>query len=58
MIIENQFLTIILLIGVLILILPSFLKKNSNIKFLLNNLFIWLIIILILIIIMYFFNII
>ena len=50
----DQILPIIYLIGVLILILPSFLQSNSKLKQLLTNLSIWVIIVLIVTTISYF----
>ena len=48
--------SIIFLIGVLILVLPGFLNKNSQFKTFLQNISIWVIIIFILFIVMYFFG--
>lgn len=53
---EFKLISIIYLIGVAILVLPSFIKTNSNIKIILKNLSKWIIIILMLITIMYIFN--
>jgi len=53
---ELRLISLIYLIGVLILVLPSFLKTNSNIKIFLKNLSKWVIIILILITALYIFN--
>ena len=50
----DQIISIIYLIGVLILVLPSFLHSNSNLKQLLDNLSIWVIIVLIVTTISYF----
>ena len=50
----DQIIPIIYLIGVLILVLPSFLHSNSKLKQLLANLSIWVIIVLILTTISYF----
>ena len=53
---EFKLISLIYLIGVAILVLPSFIKTNSNIKIILKNLSKWIIIILMLITIMYIFN--
>jgi len=53
---EFKLISLIYLIGVAILVLPSFIKTNSNIKIILKNLSKWIIIILLLITIMYIFN--
>ena len=50
-----EIISIVYLIGVLILILPNFLNKNSQFKTFLKNISIWVIIILILFSILYFF---
>ena len=50
----NKFVSIVYLIGVFILILPSFIRKNTNLKIILQNLSIWCAIILVLITIMVF----
>ena len=50
----DQIIPIIYLIGVLILVLPSFLQSNSKLKQLLANLSIWVIIVLIVTTISYF----
>ena len=50
----NKFVSIVYLIGVFILILPSFIRKNTNLKIILQNLSIWCGIILVLITIMVF----
>jgi len=51
-----EFVSVIYLIGVLILILPSFINKNSQIKIFLRNISYWIIIILILFSFIYFFK--
>jgi len=51
----DQAIPIIYLIGVLILVLPSFLHSNSKLKQFLANLSIWVIIVLIVTTISYFF---
>ena len=50
-----EIISLIYLIGVLILILPGFLNKNSQFKTFLKNISIWVIISLILFSILYFF---
>ena len=50
----DQIIPIIYMIGVLILVLPSFLHSNSKLKQLLANLSIWVIIVLIVTTISYF----
>ena len=50
----DQIIPIIYMIGVLILVLPSFLQTNSKLKQLLTNLSIWVIIVLIVTTISYF----
>jgi len=50
----DQIIPIIYLVGVLILVLPSFLHSNSKLKQLLANLSIWVIIVLIVTTISYF----
>jgi len=50
----DQIIPIIYLIGVLILVLPSFLHSNSKLKQFLTNLSIWVIIVLIVTTISYF----
>ena len=50
----DQIISIIYLVGVLILVLPSFLQSNSKSKQLLANLSIWVIIVLIVTTISYF----
>ena len=52
---NDQIAPIIYLIGVLILVLPSFLQSNSKLKQLLTNLSIWAIIVLIVTTVAYFF---
>jgi len=50
----DQIISVIYLIGVLILVLPSFLHSNSKLKQFLANLSIWIIIVLIVTTISYF----
>jgi len=45
---------VIALIGVLVLVLPSFIQTNYNFKILLKNLSIWIIVIAIILIFIYF----
>ena len=45
---------IIALIGVLVLVLPEFIRTNYNIKILIKNLSIWIIVILMILIFIYF----
>jgi hypothetical protein len=42
----NKLIPIIYLVGVLLLVLPSFIKTNKNLKILITNISIWLAIIL------------
>ena len=50
----DQIMSVIFLIAVLTLILPSFLSANNKLKEFLRNLSIWAIIILVIIVIIYF----
>ena len=50
----DQIMSVIFLIAVLALILPSFLSTNNKLKKILKNLSIWAIIILVIIVIIYF----
>jgi len=50
----EQIVPVIALILVLILVLPSFLSSNSNLKIFLKNISIWTIIVLVVIITLYF----
>jgi len=50
----DQIIPIVYMIGVLILVLPSFLQSNSKLKQLLANLSIWVIIIMVVTTISYF----
>ena len=52
----NQIMSVIFLVAVLILILPTFLSTNNKLKEFLKNLSIWAIITLVIIVIMYFIN--
>jgi len=49
----DQMMSVIFLIAVLILILPSFLSTNSKMKQFLSNLSIWTIIVLMIVVIIY-----
>jgi len=51
----DKIVPLIYMIGVLILVLPSFLQSNSKLKQLLSNLSIWIIIVLVVTTISYFF---
>ena len=50
----EQIIPAIFLIAVLILVLPAFLKTNSQLKQFLTNLFIWAIIVIVVMIVLYF----
>ena len=52
----DQLLPVVYMIGVLLLILPTFLQSNSQLKQLLTNLTIWIIIILIILTFIYIFK--
>ena len=52
--INNKIIPIIYMLGVLLLVLPGFLNKNSKIKTLFQNFGIWFAIILLLLSLMYF----
>jgi hypothetical protein len=56
--INNKIIPIIYMLGVLLLVLPGFLNKNSKIKTLFQNFGIWFAIILLLLSFMYFIEII
>lgn len=47
---------LIYILGILVLVLPSFLKSNSKLKDVIKNLTVWLIIIMIIMTIIYFFD--
>jgi len=49
----DKLLSVIFMIGVLLLVLPSFLESNSQLKQFLKNLTIWIIIILTILLIVY-----
>ena len=52
--INNKIIPIIYMLGVLLLVFPSFLNKNSKIKTMFQNFSIWVAIILLLFALMYF----
>jgi hypothetical protein len=52
----DKLLSIIFMVGVLLLVLPGFLKSNSQLKQFLKNLTIWIIIIFILLTIVFIFK--
>ena len=49
----DKLLSVIFMIGVLILVLPSFLKSNSQLKQFLKNLSIWIIVVFIIFMLIY-----
>ena len=51
----EKLLSVIFMVGVLLLVLPGFLKSNSRLKQFLKNLSIWVIVVLIILIIVYIF---
>ncbi len=51
----DKLLSVIFMVGVLLLVLPSFFKSNSQLKQFLKNLTTWIIIILTTLLIIYFF---
>jgi len=52
----DQLLPVVYMIGVLLLILPTFLQSNSKLKQFLTNLTIWIIIVLMILTIIYIFK--
>ena len=52
----DQLLPIVYMIGVLLLILPTFLRSNSKLKQFLTNFTIWIIVVLIILTIIYIFK--
>ena len=56
--INNKIISIIYMLGVLLLVFPGFLNKNSKIKTMFQNFGIWVAIILLLLALMYFIGII
>jgi hypothetical protein len=53
---SDQLLSVVYMIGVLLLVLPSFLQSNSKLKQFLTNLSIWIIVTLIILTLVYFFK--
>jgi len=53
---SDQLLPVVYMIGVLLLVLPSFLQSNSKLKQFLTNLSIWIIIVLIILTYVYIFK--
>ena len=53
----DQLLPVVYMIGVLLLVIPTFLQSNSKLKQLLNNLTIWIIIVLVVLAYIYIFKI-
>jgi hypothetical protein len=53
---SDQLLPVVYMIGVLLLVLPSFLQSNSKLKQFLTNLSIWIIIVLIILTFVYIFK--
>jgi len=52
----DKLLSVIFMVGVLLLVLPGFLKSNSQLKQFFKNLTIWIIVILTILLIIYFFE--
>ncbi len=52
----DQLLPVVYMIGVLLLVLPSFLQSNSKLKQFLTNLSIWIIVVLIILTFVYIFK--
>ena len=52
----DKLLSVILMVGVLLLVLPGFLQSNSQLKQFLKNLSIWIVVVLIIIITLYTFK--
>jgi len=52
---SDQLLSVVYMVGVLLLVLPSFLQSNSKLKQFLTNLSIWIIITLIILTLFYFY---
>ena len=52
----DQLLSIIIMVGVLILVIPGFLKSNSQLKQFLKNLTIWIVVTLIILTIIHIFK--
>ena len=52
----DQLIPVVYMIGVLLLVLPTFLQSNSKLKQLLTNLTIWIIVVLIILTLIYIFK--
>jgi uncharacterized membrane protein YdjX (TVP38/TMEM64 family) len=52
----DKLLAVIFMVGVLILVLPSFLQSNSQLKHFLKNISIWFIVVFIILMIIYLFK--
>ena len=52
----DKLLSVIFMVGVLLLVLPGFLRSNSQLKQFLKNLTIWIIVVLMILIIVYIFK--
>ena len=52
----DKLLSVVFMVGVLLLVLPGFLKSNSQLKQFLKNLTIWIVVILIILITIYLFK--
>ncbi len=52
----DKLLSVIFMIGVLLLVLPSFLKSNSQLKQFVKNLSIWIVVVFLILIIVYLFK--
>ncbi len=52
----DQILPVVYMIGVLLLVIPAFLRSNSKLKEFLSNLTIWIIVVLIILTIIYIFK--
>ena len=52
----DRFISAIFMVGILLLVLPGFLKSNSQLKQFLKNLSIWIIVVLIILFIVYLFK--
>ena len=53
----NKYVSVVYLIGVFLLILPSFINQENDLRIFLKNISIWIVIILFLLFLMLFFNI-
>ena len=52
----DKLLSVIFMVGVLLLVLPSFLQSNSQLKLFFKNLSIWIVIVLIILVVVYLFK--